>query len=352
MIPLTKTQIDNFTVANINSRTFLIFAKLVNLSNATNFKKIIELLYYRKIDLFTLAGLPIIDDMSIQGILYAYAIKSEATTLYTPNAGSFSGYTYLEGMYNANSYNIMTEHMSNFRSYQNSVYGLNELLPVLQPLRIRIGRNSAVSYDSIGTFITDFNTNVLPRVLIAFEGVANIRSKFPLLVTPTNVVNPASIQSKYNSLFGDFINNIDNTNLYKLVITIDGQETSSFEKFIVKFHELNNFVKYAHNIQQIHEFHTFELTSLGREYTTSELNAQLAYIYNYLFSDMKVSESFAQVYYRAKLYSLCKAYATGSTTYFNPYINDLDMLMTYIASFKKLLDVLYLNIQNSIKLIR
>lgn len=345
---LTDSQIKQFALEEINGRNFLLYSKLLNLTDQTNYRRIIEMLYSRQINYFMLADLPIIDDESVRLFLASYDIQSSPELLFhAPATGTFRPIDYLYGKLTNVTHPYVSDLMAQYNVSENRDYTAARVYTDFSRPRAIISGRNAEAYATSQALTANFNSAVLTPLLSHF-GVQDVRELFPLPEAfAVGSAFVSSVRNKYESAI-PFLPLLNNAGAMKLLLTV-GDDLSEVEKMSVESNELYNFQKYAKNLPTMHRHHMFELASLQRVYSASEMTALEGQIHDAVFSGIKLSESFSRIRYLCALVELDKAYA-GFAGYFTLYISDLDAIVARIGVFKDFIDVALKLMNDNLKL--
>jgi hypothetical protein len=346
---LTKDQLRAFVDEQINSRNFLLFAKLLNITNQTNFVRVVELLYNNQINYFMLNDLRIIDDQSVSNFLAQYDLTANPTVLFAAGDGVFSAQTWLSGRYDGKEFDYINNVISAYNSGANDNYLNDRKYVQIRRPAVLVADKDWRSYNSEVELRNAFQEKVvLP--LLAKYGIEDIRQLFPLsAVYPVASAYPTSIRGKYESIFGSILPYLSNADLIKVFLTVN-DDNSMLDRFLVEMTEISNFQTVSESTISTHRYHLFELSSIQRPYSDSEVATQETNLHEFRFPVAKLSENYSQMMYRAELIRLSKAYG-GDTDYFSAYIEDLKGLAAMVMKFNEFAKDVYANILNSIKLI-
>jgi hypothetical protein len=348
---LTKEQIEQFVAEEINSRNFLIFARLLNIRSNANYRKVIELLATRRINYFMLNDLRIIDDQSIANFLAEFETSANPEILFSATSGTFRPSDYLEGILGGAKpeTTFVKNLIAKYNAAQNQDFTSERKFVNVKRPATTVGKRSFESYQTITELQNVFQEKVVLPTLKHY-GVQNVREIFPMPSEyPVSAIEHAvSIRLKYESIFGDFIDQLDNDNLMSVFLTVN--DSASFvERLAVEMNEIYNFQRYSRGIVDAHRYSLFEMASLGRAYNEEEIRIMEDTIHSFQFPTVKLSEHFSKLNYTCALVQLSYGYA-GNPTYFDSFMVELDLLAAKIMKFKEFLDVVQGNIFNSIKL--
>lgn len=346
---LTKEQLRAFVDDQINSRNFLLFAKLLNIGNQTNFQRVVELLYNNQINYFMLNDLRIIDDQSISNFLAQYDLNANPTILFAAGNGVFSAERWLSGRFDGKAFDYINDVITAFNSGANDNYLNDRKYVQIKRPAVLVGDKDFRSYSSDVELRNSFHEKVVLPLLSKY-GVTDIRQLFPLSAAyPVTSPFPTSIQGKYESIFGSILPYLNNADLIRVFLTVN-DDSSMLDRFLVEMTEISNFQTVSESTMSTHRFHLFELSAIQRPYNDVETSLQERNLHEFRFPVAKLSENFSQMMYSAELVRLAKAYG-GDAEYFNSYIADLKGLAVTIMKFNEFAKDVYANILNSIKLI-
>jgi hypothetical protein len=345
---MTYEQMNEFVRTEINSRTFLLYAKLLNISSQSNFQRVIELLYERRINYFMLNDLRIINDENVQKFLSDYDTTANPQILFTPTSGTFNPAEYLQGSANGIQITYITRLIEKYNASQNNDYVTDrKLVQVMRPAAL-VGVQDFRSYQSMAELEDAFAEGVLKPVLAHYK-VGDVRQIFPLASSlQANSAFADDVRAQYSSIFGKYLPDLTNENLMKAFLSVN-DEVSTAEGLSVETNELYNFSRYNRATIDTHRFHLFKLASLNRAYNDTEVAELEVKIRGYRFPTVKLSESFAELQYSCELLRVAHA-RSGKAAYLDSYMLDLENLAIRINNFRNFIDLVQRNILNSIKL--
>jgi hypothetical protein len=333
MRKLSALQLDKF-VSGINQDNFLVYTKLLNITDHKVFSLVVELLNDNRISLSMLSNLPIINDHTVNNFLNDYLLHLSPQILHSPVLSSFNAAAYLEGLQGGSNHSTLIDLVRAANAHSDASIGQDPRRLVRD---FRVTTDRATGYGSLQDIKNIFKTQVLPAVHTALKTF----HLGDIFVSPANLPVSAAgyedeIRGWYESIMGPFLPALTTETLYTLLLSIDNDLSKAHEN-VVEFHELYNFRPFTENIPKLYNQTAFEVAALGRPYNDQEVEALESSIMTVGLLPVTLSDSFSMKLYRLKLLDLCKLYR-GVDGYPNRVFDDLERISDIFEAFQKLVD--------------
>jgi hypothetical protein len=337
MPKLSMYDLRKFT-SKVDQTNFLIFAKLLNLTDQDLFNLVIELLNDNRINLFMLSGLPMISDHTVKNFVESYLIHVDPQVLHTSNVSDFSVSDYMEGLKDGANVTTLIDLLRAYNAQENLNYG-KPGRKLIGDIKLTLDRSSYFGYNSLQDIKTVFDQHVNSDICNEFQTI-DIQYVFP---TPQSLPTPNSdrataVRTWYSDVFSPFLGVLNNQSLHGLLYSVDETMAKS-QEYVVEFHEIYNFKLYGDNIPKLHNQTAFELAALGRPYNDAEIAAIEESIYSTSIVPTSLSESISLKLYKAHIVALHKGYA-GDAAYASKIIDDLEVIIEMIEHFKKVVNMI------------
>lgn len=347
MSSLTEAQLTEFLEATVNERNFHIFAALTNLGNSENFKKVIEYLYKRRINLFDIADLDIIDDQAIEQLLRKLNRFHPDYLSVNSEDDTDVNYEVAEFFYDDSISTPLTRYMSGFNNWINKNFDklTNEDLIDIRLYKLDLDKSH---YKSTTDAQLDFNRLVTDRLLKEY-GVEDVLDIIPTLfpdIDNTTVEDfnywgeREFLRTFSNMINGIFQSSFNNSNLFYFFVTTDDVGPSVLETEITFLTGVLRYETYNKNIHYTfnNEINNFLLNKDSTEFTTDEIRMEweLTGIANNFFRDYQILSLLQYFEYRVALVNHIMQKQLGSSYTSDKFFEYMEELKTWIQKYSEI----------------
>lgn len=337
---LSKEDLNIFLEENVNEKTFNLFAALFNLQDPEIYQKVMNLLYYRKINFFDLLNLPFIDDQGVQSLLD----DKEKYLLPIYNSGTLTGsdvYSYLTvGTF-------LTVFFNEYNLYMN-----DKFLDIKLNTTYNVNSYSILYKDNLyksdNDFETDFQKKVVEPILDEYS-IANISEIFPTFSPDSTlpVKYKTFLNKIINTVFLTLKSNFTNSDITSIFVLTNSHSSVVLDGYSF-FTDILNLKKFneASDTHFARDLHNLSISN-KLTYSQIEINALWDELFTTTFDfELSTTKSLGYIRYRmAYLITLEeKNSLSTSALMYSEFLRIYEVIEQYIQLHKKLDNLIISNL--------
>ena len=265
---LTKEQLESFATC-VTRSNYLTFSKLLGVRDTTVYRRVIDLLYDRRISLADVEALPIVDDVSVRSLVESNSIVTNPSIVAGGTSVSgFSARSYLDGSSTGNTALIDLLRARNELENQ----GVPGRI-VLNPVVVSVDPTVPLSYTSVEEVRQHYLSSVLPKVK-ADAGLTT-EDLSALLPAPESLFPSGTWAPTLRMIYSDVLYSwmspfITDSQAFVAVVDVD-DDFSVLSLLPTDVHGILNFSRLPASIKGLHARASFSVAANGRAFNTSEI---------------------------------------------------------------------------------